>query len=51
MRRTAAARHDIPHHPERSEVAYFADEELAQLPLPSTARGATQEHLGRVPPS
>lgn len=27
--------------PERSEAAYFADEKLARLPLPSTAKGAT----------
>lgn len=27
--------------PERSEAAYFVDEELASLPLPSTAKGAT----------
>lgn len=28
--------------PERSEAAYFVDEELATLPLPSTAKGATR---------
>lgn len=27
--------------PERSEAAYFADEKLASLPLPSTAKGST----------
>lgn len=28
--------------PEESEAAYFADEQLASLPLPSTAKGATK---------
>jgi len=32
--------------PEESEAAYFADEELASLPLPSTAKGATQDIEG-----
>lgn len=32
--------------PERSEAAYFADEQLASLPLPSTAKGATNEIEG-----
>jgi polyisoprenoid-binding protein YceI len=31
---------------ERSEAAYFADEQLASLPLPSTAKGATQDITG-----
>jgi polyisoprenoid-binding protein YceI len=31
---------------ERSEAAYFADEQLASLPLPSTARGATRDING-----
>lgn len=32
--------------PERSEAAYFADEQLARLPLPSTAKGATTDISG-----
>jgi hypothetical protein len=28
---------------ERSEAAYFADEKLASLPLPSTAKGSTKD--------
>jgi len=32
--------------PERSEAAYFADEKLARLPLPSKAKGATNEIEG-----
>jgi polyisoprenoid-binding protein YceI len=32
--------------PERSEAAYFADEKLASLPLPSTAKGATNDISG-----
>ncbi len=32
--------------PERSEAAYFADEQLASLPLPSRARGSTNEVEG-----
>ncbi len=32
--------------PERSEAAYFADEKLARLPLPSTAKGATRDISG-----
>lgn len=32
--------------PERSEAAYFAGEQLASLPLPSTAKGATNEIEG-----
>lgn len=31
---------------ERSEAAYFADEQLASLPLPSKARGATKDIAG-----
>lgn len=31
---------------ERSEAAYFADEKLASLPLPSTAKGATNDIEG-----
>jgi polyisoprenoid-binding protein YceI len=33
-------------NPELSEAAYFVDEELASLPLPSTAKGATSEIEG-----
>ena len=29
--------------PDRSEAAFFADEKLASLPLPSTARGTTKD--------
>jgi polyisoprenoid-binding protein YceI len=32
--------------PDRSEAAYFADEKLASLPLPSTAKGSTQDITG-----
>ncbi len=32
--------------PEQSEAAYFADEKLASLPLPSTAKGSTSEIEG-----
>lgn len=32
--------------PERSEAAYFAGEQLARLPLPSTAKGATTDISG-----
>jgi polyisoprenoid-binding protein YceI len=32
--------------PERSEAAYFADEKLARLPLPSKAKGATNDIEG-----
>jgi polyisoprenoid-binding protein YceI len=32
--------------PERSEAAYFAGEKLANLPLPSTAKGATNDIEG-----
>jgi len=32
--------------PSRSEAAYFADEKLARLPLPSTAKGTTQDIEG-----
>jgi polyisoprenoid-binding protein YceI len=32
--------------PERSEAAYFADEKLASLPLPSTAKGTTNDIHG-----
>ncbi|MBI5285803.1 MAG: YceI family protein [Chloroflexi bacterium] len=32
--------------PERSEAAYFADEKLASLPLPSTAKGVTKDIEG-----
>jgi polyisoprenoid-binding protein YceI len=32
--------------PERSEAAYFADEKLASLPLPSTAKGTTSDIEG-----
>lgn len=32
--------------PDRSEAAYFADEQLASLPLPSTAKGTTNEIEG-----
>jgi polyisoprenoid-binding protein YceI len=32
--------------PERSEAAYFADEKLASLPLPSTAKGTTNDIEG-----
>jgi polyisoprenoid-binding protein YceI len=31
---------------ERSEAAYFADEKLASLPLPSTAKGSTKDITG-----
>ena len=31
---------------ERSEAAYFADEQLASLPLPSTAKGSTTDITG-----
>ena len=31
---------------DRSEAAYFADEKLASLPLPSTAKGATKDIAG-----
>lgn len=31
---------------DRSEAAYFADEKLARLPLPSTAKGATRDITG-----
>jgi polyisoprenoid-binding protein YceI len=31
---------------DRSEAAYFADEKLARLPLPSTAKGATKDVTG-----
>jgi polyisoprenoid-binding protein YceI len=31
---------------DRSEAAYFADEQLASLPLPSTAKGATNDITG-----
>ena len=34
--------------PERSEAAYFADEKLARLPLPSTAKGVTKDIAGEV---
>jgi polyisoprenoid-binding protein YceI len=33
--------------PDRSEAAYFADEKLASLPLPSTAKGATKSIAGQ----
>jgi polyisoprenoid-binding protein YceI len=33
--------------PEQSEAAYFADEKLARLPLPSTAKGTTNEIDGQ----
>jgi polyisoprenoid-binding protein YceI len=33
--------------PERSEAAYFADEKLAALPLPSTAKGSTTDIEGQ----
>jgi polyisoprenoid-binding protein YceI len=33
--------------PERSEAAYFADEKLASLPLPSTAKGSTTDIEGQ----
>ena len=33
--------------PERSEAAYFADEKLASLPLPSTAKGSTKDISGQ----
>jgi len=32
--------------PEQSEAAYFADEKLASLPLPSTAKGTTNDIAG-----
>jgi polyisoprenoid-binding protein YceI len=32
--------------PDRSEAAYFADEKLASLPLPSTAKGSTKDISG-----
>lgn len=32
--------------PDRSEAAYFADEKLASLPLPSTAKGTTKDIAG-----
>jgi polyisoprenoid-binding protein YceI len=32
--------------PERSEAAYFADEQLARIAVPSTAKGSTQEIEG-----
>ncbi len=32
--------------PERSEADYFADEKLASLPLPSTAKGSTTDIQG-----
>ena len=32
--------------PDRSEAAYFADEKLAELPLPSTAKGTTNAISG-----
>jgi polyisoprenoid-binding protein YceI len=32
--------------PDRSEAAYFADEQLASLPLPSTAKGSTNDITG-----
>ena len=32
--------------PDRSEAAYFADEQLASLPLPSTAKGTTNDIAG-----
>jgi polyisoprenoid-binding protein YceI len=34
--------------PEQSEAAYFVDEELASLPLPSTAKGATNAIEGEL---
>jgi polyisoprenoid-binding protein YceI len=34
--------------PEQSEAAYFVDEELASLPLPSTAKGATNDIEGQL---
>jgi len=33
--------------PDRSEAAYFADEKLASLPLPSTAKGSTKSIAGQ----
>jgi polyisoprenoid-binding protein YceI len=33
--------------PDRSEAAYFADEKLASLPVPSTAKGSTKGITGR----
>src|SRR5574341_569272 len=35
-------------NPELSEAAYFVDEELASLPLPSTAKGTTNEISGEL---
>src|SRR5438105_804976 len=32
--------------PERSEAAYFADEQLASLPIPDTAKGSTSAISG-----
>ena len=44
-RRPAAARRTSI-IPDRSEAAYFADEQLASLPLPSKAKGSTNDITG-----